>query len=202
MVLERQFMLGPRRPLMRSNSTWRSLEKCVLALLLLAGCAPEIGDACSNSNDCSASGDRLCDTTQRGGYCTIFNCDPVSCPDDEAICIQFGGVVSSVGSCPDPQRPSPQARTFCMATCKNNGDCRGGYRCTDMAKPNPWGATVVDRSPSTTKVCIEPQPASPIDEVDPDRSDAVCGGADHSAGGASGSGTSEGGAAGQSDPGN
>lgn len=187
---------------MTSNAIWRRLEKCALGLLLLlASCAPKIGDGCANSNDCSANGDRLCDTTQRGGYCTIFNCDSTSCPSDESVCIQFGGVVSSVGTCPDPQRPSPQARTFCMARCKNNGDCRGGYRCIDLGKPNAWGAQVIDESPPTTKVCIEPQPATPIEEADPDRSDAVCGGADHSAGGASGSsGAPDGGAAGQSSP--
>src|SRR6187399_622417 len=167
-----------RRPVadvMRSSLSRRLLEKCAWAgLLFLAGCAPNIGDGCANSNDCSANGDRLCDTTQRGGYCTIFNCDPTSCPDDESVCIQFGGVLSTVGSCPDPQRPSPQSRTFCMARCKNNADCRGGYRCTDLGKPNPWGASIVDSSPPTTKVCIEPQAATPIAEADPDRDDAVC----------------------------
>ena len=43
---------------------------------VLAGCSAEIGDDCSNSTDCSSTGDRLCDTTQPGGYCTLFNCEP------------------------------------------------------------------------------------------------------------------------------
>lgn len=174
-------------------------EGRVLLCLLAIGCAPEIGAHCTNSNDCSQNGDRLCDTTQRGGYCTIFNCDPTSCPSDESICIQFGSVLSTVGNCPDPQRPSPQARTFCMATCEDNGDCRGGYRCTDLGEPNAWGATVVERNPNTTKVCIEPQAATPIDDEgngDPDRADAVCDRADHSAGGAQGSATAQAGAGG------
>lgn len=197
-VFEQVSVLGERPPNpMSSNVFYRWLPAGFCAWLL-AGCAPEIGDACTNSNDCSANGNRLCDTTQRGGYCTIFNCDPTSCPSDESICVQFGSVISTVGTCADPQRPSPQSRTFCMAKCQNNGDCRGGYRCTDLGKPNSWGASVVEESPSTTKVCIEPQPATPISEADPDRSDAVCGGIDQSAGGAGSMPEPNGGSAGQS----
>lgn len=198
-VLKQVSVLGePRKIPMSSTFLNRWLPAGVCAWLLVAGCAPKIGDSCTNSNDCSASGDRLCDTTQLGGYCTIFNCDPTSCPSDESICVQFGSVLSTVGNCGDPQRPPPQSRTFCMAKCKNNGDCRGGYLCTDLALPNPWGASVVQSSPSTTKICIEPQQATPISEADPDRSDAVCGGVDQSAGGAGAIPEANGGGAGQS----
>ena len=182
-------------------SRWLTCACMACGLAFAVSCSPKIGDGCANSNDCSANGNRLCDTTQRGGYCTIFNCDPTSCPNDEAICVQFGGVLSTVGSCPDPQRPAPQSRTFCMQKCSNNGDCRGGYRCIDLGASNPWGAAVVERNPSTTKVCIEPQAATPIDDPDngdPDRGDGVCGGVIQSAGGASGVPQGESGAAGQS----
>lgn len=183
-------VLGVRAPrAMISKTSVQTLAKAIALSLLVFGCAPEIGDACTTSNDCSANGDRLCDTTQRGGYCTIFNCDPTSCPDDEAICVQFGAVLSTVGMCPNPQHPSPQSRTFCMKSCSNNGDCRGGYRCMDLGKDNPWGAVVVEKDPSTTKVCIQPQRATPIDDTmygDPDRDDAVCEPVSRSAGGASG----------------
>jgi hypothetical protein len=48
-------------------------------LALVAGCAPKIGDKCTVSTDCSVSGDRLCDSTQPSGYCTVFNCEPNAC---------------------------------------------------------------------------------------------------------------------------
>ena len=41
--------------------------------LSLLGCNPEIGDSCSASLDCSDAGDRVCDGTLPGGYCTIIN---------------------------------------------------------------------------------------------------------------------------------
>ena len=183
---------------------WFAFASTCWCLGFVMSCAPKIGDACSNSNDCSANTNRLCDTTQLGGYCTIFNCDPTSCPSDESICVQFGGVLSTVGSCPDPQRPAPQSRTFCMKKCKKNADCRGGYLCIDLQGSNAWGAAVVERDPSTTKVCMEPQAATPIDDPDngdPDRSDEVCGGVDQSAGGASGLPQGSSGAGGQSSQG-
>ena len=44
------------------------------------GCKPKIGEDCATSTDCSISGDRLCDVTQPGGYCTVFNCEPNTVP--------------------------------------------------------------------------------------------------------------------------
>ena len=58
-----------------------------LALAPVLGCTPNIGNKCSLSTDCSQLGDRLCDTTQPGGYCTVFNCEPDQCPN--AICVAF-----------------------------------------------------------------------------------------------------------------
>ena len=67
----------------------------VVALAALSfGCAPQIGDECETSVDCSQGGERLCDITQPGGYCTVFNCEPNSCPEDESLCVQFGAVRS------------------------------------------------------------------------------------------------------------
>ncbi|MFW5740185.1 MAG: hypothetical protein ACOC1F_07450, partial [Myxococcota bacterium] len=63
-----------------------SLSACLATWML--GCNPKIGDDCTNSTDCSVSGDRLCDTTQPGGYCTVFNCEPDMCPE-EAQCVAF-----------------------------------------------------------------------------------------------------------------
>src|SRR5690348_74537 len=44
------------------------------AALIAVGCLPKIGDHCTTSLDCSQTGQRLCDTTQPDGYCTVFNC--------------------------------------------------------------------------------------------------------------------------------
>lgn len=89
----------------------------LLAVLLAApSCKKVIGDSCSQSTDCSLQGDRVCDLTQRDGYCTIDACDPGTCPDN-AVCVAFNA---------NSQRLT---RRFCMAPCNNDGDCRDGYRC-------------------------------------------------------------------------
>jgi len=44
-----------------------------------------------------------------------------------------------------------------MKRCDSDSDCRGGYSCFDMSNTsNPWGASVVDNSPTGRKVCISP----------------------------------------------
>jgi hypothetical protein len=63
----------------------------VLALVVVAsaaGCGHSIGDGCSTNTDCSANGDRTCDLSQPGGYCTVEGCDQTSCPSDSA-CVRF-----------------------------------------------------------------------------------------------------------------
>jgi hypothetical protein len=128
---------------------------CALGAL---ACTPSIGDKCTTSTNCSIRGDRLCDTSQPGGYCTVFNCEPGTCPE-EAQCVAFNRVLDPV--CTDPRQWPRFERTFCMKRCEDNGDCRGGYACIDMAsQPNPWGAYVVDFDPSGTAVCIPPFTAS------------------------------------------
>lgn len=62
-----------------------------LAVLLLAtvsGCGHNIGDSCTVNIDCSIAGDRFCDVSSPGGYCTIDGCDVDTCPT-EAVCIRF-----------------------------------------------------------------------------------------------------------------
>jgi hypothetical protein len=138
---------------------------------LLAGCQPDIGDSCSVDSECSQTRERICDTSQPGGYCTIFGCDPSSCPADESICIGFANVLSTAPGCESLNRSSPYARNFCMKTCNDRGDCRGGYDCVDMAQDNPWGAEVIQRSPRNTRICIAPLSVDPVPD---DRSGAVC----------------------------
>jgi hypothetical protein len=124
-------------------------------LLALSGCTADIGDACSTSTNCSSSGDRACDTTSPGGYCTIFNCEPDTCPS-EAGCIAFRQQVSLNPACKDPT-DTRMMRTFCMVHCSDNSDCRNGYVCGDVsAVDNPWGASLADRNNRDGRVCIVP----------------------------------------------
>src|SRR5687768_17386078 len=83
---------SPRWPALHLRPALRLALRWLAPMALLAaatGCAPEIGDDCTTSIDCSQLGDRLCDTSQPDGYCTIFNCEPDQCPE-EAVCIAFG----------------------------------------------------------------------------------------------------------------
>jgi len=131
---------------------------CLLCALVAnaAGCKPKIGDDCRISTDCSAAEDRKCDSTQPGGYCTVFDCEPDTCPDDDSVCVEFGAQRSPISACVGKQSPSPYARAFCMATCDDDSDCRGGYTCADLAKPNnPWGAILIDRDRGK-RACLVP----------------------------------------------
>ena len=133
------------------------------AMALAAGCSPKIGDKCTVSTDCSATGDRLCDITEPGGYCTVFNCEPDGCPDD-AACINFGTTLSNVTqvvngmttiapACTAGQGDSPYQRSFCMASCETDSDCRGGYKCVE---PSDVGGVKADYYRSN-KVCAVPR---------------------------------------------
>jgi hypothetical protein len=127
----------------------------VLALLVSSsGCRPEIGDECVGSADCSQQGDRLCDTSQPDGYCTVFNCEPDQCPD-EAVCVGFGlelDPACTEVTTVDPRWPRFE-RTFCMFACEEDGDCRDGYRC--LAPTDRLGQSVdVDNELAASKVCF------------------------------------------------
>ena len=122
----------------------------LVTLLLGAGCAPKIGKSCTLSTDCSQLGDRLCDTTQPQGYCTIFNCEPDTCP--EAVCVGFDSQIDPACGGTQANQASRFERTFCMKGCNDDSDCRTGYRCQE---PKALSATIVDLTlPSTTGICI------------------------------------------------
>lgn len=145
----------------------RPTEKLCLVLALaaaFAGCKPKIGDDCRISTDCSTTGDRLCDITAPGGYCTIFNCEPGTCPADESLCVEFGAARTSIqdvdpdsalAACLERQSRSPYARAFCMGTCDDDSDCRAGYVCRDLSGQNDWGAVLIDRDRGN-KACLVP----------------------------------------------
>lgn len=129
----------------------------MVGALAALGCTPSIGDKCSSSTDCSLRGDRLCDTTQPGGYCTVFNCEPNNCPE-EAQCVAFNSQLDPV--CTETQDTPRFQRTFCMFRCESDGDCRGGYTCLDTTQqPNAWGAIIVDTDSSGPKICVAASPA-------------------------------------------
>jgi hypothetical protein len=132
--------------LLRSEFAW------ILGSALVFGCTPSIGDACKLHTDCSATGNRLCEPTFPGGYCTIANCEQGSCPS-EAACVAFGVAPSAKTECAVTQQQRLE-RTFCMARCSSDSSCRSGYACVDF-QPGPdniWGAAVVDTDRGT-KVC-------------------------------------------------
>lgn len=156
---------------------WVALAAATLAVL---GCQPQIGDDCGGPSDCSQLGDRICDFTQNNGYCTQFNCEPGTCPD-EAICIEFSRDLAPVDECIDEQQRPRTSRTFCMRRCAKDSECRvtEGYTCTpasELEPPNLWGARILrgdDRE--VFGIC---QTAFEDDEgvVPPaDRNVAVCG---------------------------
>ncbi|HVY26559.1 MAG TPA: hypothetical protein VHB79_08390 [Polyangiaceae bacterium] len=140
----------------------RLAEKLLLLVAIAAahaGCKPKIGDDCKISTDCSAAGDRLCDITAPGGYCTVFGCEPGTCPEDESLCVEFGEKRSPL--CNPRSTPSPHARTFCMATCDSNSDCRSGYECVDIKDHgDPWGASLIDTDRGN-KGCLVPVTNAP-----------------------------------------
>jgi hypothetical protein len=137
-------------------------------LSLVFGCTPEIGDSCTQSTDCSQLGNRLCDATQPGGYCTIFNCQPNECPN-EAVCVAFEYTDPGCGPVAGGQWPRFE-RTFCMRGCSNNGGCRSGYECIP---PSQRQAQAVDSAPNYDMVCMviaDEPPSLPVGATPP----AVC----------------------------
>jgi hypothetical protein len=126
----------------------------LLCSFLLGGCGHAIGDSCSTNVDCSAAGDRICDTSQNEGYCTVEGCDLHTCPGD-AVCIRFFSASFLSRTC-DPATESAadpnvtpthacgsaeiclssgfctqrtSERRFCMKKCGSDSDCRNGYAC-------------------------------------------------------------------------
>jgi len=117
----------------------------LLAALSLGGCKRDIGDDCKNSLDCSQESERLCDISQPGGYCTIEGCDERTCPED-SVCVRFFprlGLTKACSAATDCEpnelclqngnagvcAPRMSERRFCVHSCDDNSDCRGGYDC-------------------------------------------------------------------------
>jgi hypothetical protein len=147
-----------------------------LVLIATAACGDEIGDECSLSTDCSTQGDRICDVSSPGGYCTIAGCDWDTCPEN-SVCVRFFSVGDSNRVC-DPRAedvggsndctadelctlsgtcvPRTAETRFCMRTCGSNGDCRADYECRDERLMQEHGGEPVP--PPGEAVSDDPQP--------------------------------------------
>ncbi len=132
----------------------RILPLLLVAVFMTTGCGDQIGDSCSTNVDCSPLGDRICDTSQLEGYCTVEGCGLTTCPD-EAVCIRFFPVSFLSQTCDpstedavDPSLKKTNHCTvdetcltsgfcafrtyetrFCMKSCEKDSDCRSGYEC-------------------------------------------------------------------------
>jgi len=130
------------------------LSICALLSAGLAACGSEIGDSCLTHSDCSPSGDRICDLSQRDGYCTVLGCDYDTCPE-ESVCVRF--FVGQFGNkdcnpatedlqnsdatddcsfdevCTLAENCVPRSAElrYCMRKCSDGGDCRDAYECRD-----------------------------------------------------------------------
>jgi hypothetical protein len=110
------FARAVRRP------RWGSLLILASGLIMpltLSGCGRAIGDECQLATDCSPNGDRTCDLSQPGGYCTIEGCDETSCPSDSA-CVRFFPVQYLVSPC-DPLCEDTDPGSTGMLACSAGG---------------------------------------------------------------------------------
>lgn len=83
----------------------------LFALALPGGCASQIGDECSRNDECPPGSQ--CDITIAGGYCTMSDCEPNTCPA-EGVCVQF-----------------TSRSSYCMRHCESNEECRPGHSCQE-----------------------------------------------------------------------
>lgn len=127
------------------------------AALLSMGCQNRIGDSCGGSTDCSITGDRQCDLSQPGGYCTVFACDPDTC--SEGVCVEWRF------------NPSRTAETWCMRTCREDQDCRAQYWCASPSRITSTG----DRVPETDPTLPENEQIARIIDLEGDLATAkIC----------------------------
>lgn len=100
-----------------------------VGVLGLSACKDKIGDSCDFNVDCSSKGDRLCDLSSPGGYCTIENCNDKSCPK-EAVCIAFYPVAFLNHPC-DPGLED-------LPDCVDSGEPEGCNPYTDLDPEAAW----------------------------------------------------------------
>jgi hypothetical protein len=171
-------MARPPSPKLPQLTLPFALAATLVAALLgfgASGCTPAIGDRCTISTDCSVQGNRICDTFEPNGYCTVV-CSANSCPDN-AACIEFAVGIPGCGYS-DYAAPSRLGRSMCMKTCNTDSDCRAdeGYTCV---LTDTLGTTVaVLDSDQHPRICMigpsmaEDGGSSSLPVCSPDRPDA------------------------------
>ena len=90
----------------------------ILLVFLAPACGKEIGDSCNTNVDCDQNGNRDCDLSQPGGYCTINGCDEESCPS-EAVCIRIFPYEDEHTSCGQ----NSDCTNFGLGLCHDDGFC-------------------------------------------------------------------------------
>ncbi len=88
----------------------------IVGFAAISACVPKIGDKCRSSGECDR--DQVCDTTITGGYCTIFDCEENSCPND-AVCVDFGDTTACMRRC-DGNRGCPDRRDNVNIVCRDD----------------------------------------------------------------------------------
>ncbi len=81
-----------------------ALPALLWSVLSFAGCTAQIGGACGTNVDCSPLGDRFCDLSSPGGYCTIEGCNDTSCPNN-SVCIRFFTLQRGSATCDSTKVP-------------------------------------------------------------------------------------------------
>ncbi len=129
----------------------------LLLLALILGsvpglsCEEKIGDSCDFNVDCSPKGDRLCDLSSPGGYCTIENCNADSCPK-ESVCIAFYPVAflnrvcePSLEDSPGCEPPADEDEPNWCDQCAPDERCiQSGY-CASKASARRWCMKTCDK---------------------------------------------------------
>jgi hypothetical protein len=126
----------------------------LITVAATAGCGAGIGDSCTTNVECSSLGDRICDTSQVEGYCTVEGCDLKTCPSG-AVCVRFFPAEFLSTPCDPSTEDSVDVtvkatndcattevclssgfcalrtaeRRFCMRGCSDDAHCRSGYEC-------------------------------------------------------------------------
>lgn len=106
---------------MKKTTIYLKLIIGFLFILLICNCSNNIGDSCEINDDCSTSGDWICDTTQPEGYCLELDCSPDNCPSN-AACVEFV--------------EGEQFQRICLKGCDSDSQCRTGYFCYEVDNTN------------------------------------------------------------------
>lgn len=84
-----------------------------LGMVLSGSVWAGIGDACKTDAHCGPA--EQCMTEFNQGYCAKFGCSEKNLCDANSKCLLI----------------QPENFTICLKTCRQNTDCRTGYRCYD-----------------------------------------------------------------------